>query len=155
MEVNFSLTEGTERSRLLSSYNVRAKLMSSLTFPISCALSERKRALLVQEEVLWCITSTWRFWWVCLGQPGASSCKLLCPRCQSLVEETDCHHQAHKKGPGAKSPTTRGALDDRSWPVSLHGPCPRCRKSHNGYFCQAWKKTKLSSFSHSFKITSR
>lgn len=81
------------------------------------------------------------------GSPGASRCKFLCPpECQSLVGETDCHHQAHQEGPGAKPPTTEHWTTDHdqfsfTWPLST---LPE--KSQQLFFV-SMKKPKLSSFS--------
>lgn len=56
---------------------------------------------------------------------GDCGCELPCPsESQGLVEETDCHHQAHQEGPGAEAPATKEpwATDhvqfSFTWPLS-------------------------------------
>lgn len=70
-------------------------------------ITGEKEALFVRGESLLASASL-GFGRCVRGSPRDSGCELPRPsQCQGLVEETDCHHQAHQEGPGTKSPTTR------------------------------------------------
>lgn len=107
MEVNFSFTERTERGRLLSLRKMsRLSSWPSYLSDFLC-ITGGKEARFVRGESL--LASACLGFGGCVrGSPRDSGCELPRPsECQGLVEETDCHHQAHQEGPGTKSPTTR------------------------------------------------
>lgn len=107
MEVNFSFTERTERRKLLSLQKMsRFSYHPSYLSDFLCITGEKEALFLHRESFLAsaCLGVGGCVW----GSPRDSGCELPRPsERQGLVEETDCHHQAHQEGPGAKSPTTQ------------------------------------------------
>lgn len=143
MEVNFSLTEGTERSRLLSLLKMSGlSLCPALPFqsPVRC---QREGSTACPGRILWCICLL-GFWWVCLGQPRGQQLQAsLSPRVSESGKRDRLPPPSPPRRAGSKIADDRG-----TWPVSLHlAPVRVAGKVIAAIFCQHEKKTKLSSFS--------